>query len=85
MTYQLAIQIWLKQKLQQKFGNYSKLYYIEYFLHTPTNVGVLWRTIFSHKPDEAMSGGLAKACVQRKNCSVPERNLSSLLNTKTLL
>ena len=36
------------------------------FLHTPSNVGVLWRTIFSHTPDEAKSGGLAKACVQEK-------------------
>ena len=29
-------------------------------------MGVLWRTIFSHIPDEAKSGGLAKACVQEK-------------------
>ena len=29
--------------------------------------------IFSHTPDEAMSGGLAKACVSGKNCSVPEK------------
>ena len=29
--------------------------------------------IFSHTPDEAMSGGLAKACVPRKNYSVPEK------------
>ena len=28
--------------------------------------GVLWRTIFSHTPDEAKSGGLVKACVQEK-------------------
>ena len=29
--------------------------------------------MFSHIPDEAMSGGLVKACVQRKKCSVPEK------------
>ena len=29
-------------------------------------MGVLWRTIFSHTPDEAKSGGLVKACVQEK-------------------
>ena len=37
-------------------------------------MGVLQRIIFSHTPDEAMSGGLAKACVPGKNCSVPEKN-----------
>ena len=36
-------------------------------------MGVLYRIIFSHTPDEAMSGGLAKACVPGKNCSVPEK------------
>ena len=36
-------------------------------------MGVLLRIIFSHTPDEAMSGGLAKACVPGKNCSVPEK------------
>ena len=30
--------------------------------HTPTKVGVMVRKTFSHTPDEAMSGGLAKAC-----------------------
>ena len=40
--------------------------------HTPSNVGVLLRIIFSHTPDEAMSGGLAKVC-PRKNCPVPEK------------
>ena len=43
------------------------------FLHTPSNVGVLHRIIFSHTPDEAKSGGLAKACVPGKNYSVPEK------------
>ena len=28
---------------------------------------------FPHTPDEAMSGGLAKVCVQRKKCSVSEK------------
>ena len=31
--------------------------------HTPSNVGVLESITFSHTPDEAMSVGLAKACV----------------------
>ena len=30
--------------------------------HTPTKVGVMVRKMVSHTPDEAMSGGLAKAC-----------------------
>ena len=41
--------------------------------HTLSNVGVLQRIIFSHTPDEAMSGGLVKACVSGKNCSVSEK------------
>ena len=36
-------------------------------------VGVLQRIILPHTPDEAMSVGLAKACVPGKNCSVPEK------------
>ena len=36
-------------------------------------MGVLHRIIFSHTPDEARSGGLAKACVPGKNYSVPEK------------
>ena len=36
-------------------------------------MGVLHRMIFSHTPDEARSGGLAKACVPEKNYSVPEK------------
>ena len=31
--------------------------------HTPSKVDVLVSIIFSHTPDEAMSVGLAKACV----------------------
>ena len=42
-------------------------------------MGVLHRMIFSHTPDEARSGGLAKACVPGKNYSVPEK--IELLNT----
>ena len=34
---------------------------------------IIFLIIFSHTPDEAMSGGLAKACVPGKNCSVPEK------------
>ena len=30
--------------------------------HTPSKVGVMVRLTFSHTPDEATSGGLAKAC-----------------------
>ena len=30
--------------------------------HTPSKVGVMVRKTFSHTPDEAMSGGLVKAC-----------------------
>ena len=33
--------------------------------HTPSNVGVVARKTFSFTPDEAMSVGLAKACVRR--------------------
>ena len=36
-------------------------------------MGVLLRIIFSHTPDEAMSGGLPKACVPGKNCSFSEK------------
>ena len=46
--------------------------------HTPSKVGVLERIIFSHTPGEAMSVGLAKACVPRNIDSVQEK-LSSLL------
>ena len=50
--------------------NYIILYNV---LQTPSKVGVLHRIIFSHTPDEARSGGLVKACVPRRNCSVPEK------------
>ena len=35
--------------------------------HTPSKSGVLVSIIFSHTPDEAMSDGLAKACVPKNN------------------
>ena len=43
-------------------------------------MGVLVGIIFSHTPDEAKSGGLAKACVPGKNYSVSEK--IELLNIK---
>ena len=36
-------------------------------------MGVLYGIIFSHTPDEAMSGGQAKACVPGKKYSVLEK------------
>ena len=36
-------------------------------LHTPSNVGVMIRKTFSNTLDEAMSGGLVKACDLREN------------------
>ena len=42
-------------------------------LHTPSNVSVMVRKTFSHTPDEAMSGGLAKACDLEKIYSVEEK------------
>ena len=60
-------------KKNKNFGQYTN-YIIQYnILQTPSNVGVLYRIIFSHTPDEAMSGGLAKACVPGKKYSVPEK------------
>ena len=49
--------------LGKKFKNIIK----DNIPHTPSKVGVLVRIIFSHTPEEAMSGGLAKACVPSKN------------------
>ena len=51
------------QNFWQKFKNIIK-YNIP---HTPSEVGVLVSIIFSHAPEEAMSGGLAKAWVPSKN------------------
>ena len=47
----------------QKFKNIIKYNIPE----TPSNVGVFGSITFSHTPEEAMSGGLAKACVPSKN------------------
>ena len=57
-----------QQNKQKLFGKYSKLKIIikDNIPHTPSKVGVLERWIFSHTPEEAMSVGLAKACVPRK-------------------
>ena len=44
-------------------------------------MGVLHRIVFSHTPDEARSGGLAKACVPGKNYSVLEK-IEFLMNIK---
>ena len=41
--------------------------------HTQSKVGVLQSITFSHTPDEAMSAGLAKACVPWKIYSVIEK------------
>ena len=41
----------------------SKLYYKDNIPHTPPKVGVLESITFSHTLEEAMSVGLAKACV----------------------
>ena len=47
-------------------------------------MGVLLGIIFSHTPDEAKSGGLAKACVPGKNYSVLEK-IESLNSTFCLV
>ena len=44
-----------------------KLYCKDNIPHTPSKVGVLESITFSHTPKEAMSVGLVKACVLRKN------------------
>ena len=60
LTYHLSTKI---KHLAKKFKNIIK-YNIPY---TPSKVGVLVRIIFSHTPEEGMSGGLAKACIPGKN------------------
>ena len=63
-----------KKLVKVTFWQLSKIIlYRKNIPHTPSNVGVLLRIIFSHTPDEAMPGGLAKACVSGKNCSVSEK------------
>ena len=51
----------------KNFGKNSKNIIKYKIPHTPSEVGVLASIIFSHTPEEAMSGGLAKACVPSKN------------------
>ena len=51
------------QTFGKKFKNITKYNN----LHTPSEVGVLVSIIFSHTPEEAMSGGPVKACVPSKN------------------
>ena len=56
----------LSTKIKHLAKNYKNI--IKYNIpHTHSKVGVLVRIIFSHAPEEAMSGGLAKACVPSKN------------------
>ena len=51
-----------------KNQNFCKNSNIKYnILHTPLKVCVLVSIITSHIPEEAISGGLAKACVPSKN------------------
>ena len=70
----------IQKKLAKKICKKHKLWQTYQFLaktptkiinnnipHTPTKVGVIVRKTFSHTPDEAMSGGLAKACDPWKN------------------
>ena len=66
LTYHLST----KSNIWQKFKNIIK-YNIP---HTPSKVGVLVRITISHKPEEAMSGGLTKACVPREKLILFKRN-----------
>ena len=51
-------------------------------LHTPSKLGVLQGIIFSCTPDEAMSDGLAKACVPGKIVMF-QRKLEFLIENQT--
>ena len=64
---------WQLYKKPKNLANIQIILYSIIFLQTLPNVGVLHRIIFSHTPDEARSGGLAKACVPGENYSVPEK------------
>ena len=57
---------YVNKKKTKKFWQKFKIMKCN-ILHTPSKVGVLVSIIFSHTPEEAMSGGLAKACVPIKN------------------
>ena len=50
--------------------------------HTPSHVGVVTSTTFSHTPEEAMSVGLAKACVLLKNWFCFREKLNLALKIK---
>ena len=43
------------------------------YKETPSTMGVFGSITFSHTPEEAMSGGLAKACVPTKINPVEEK------------
>ena len=62
IPYAINITHW---QICQHFGNNSnKINIVKNNIpHTASKVGVLESIIFSHTPDEAMSVGLAKACV----------------------
>ena len=62
------IQSWLTICQQnKKIWQIFKIIIKDNIPQTPSKVGVLERWTFSHTPEEAMSVGLAKACVPRKN------------------
>ena len=57
---------YVNKKQQKNFWQKFKI--MKYnILHTPSKVGVLVSIIFSNTLEEAMSGGLVKACVSIKN------------------
>ena len=81
-TYKSWLTICQQQKKNKKYLANIQIIIKDNIPHTPSKVGVLVRMIISHTPEEAMSVGLAKACVLRKKiCSVQEK-LSYLLKYK---
>ena len=55
----------LPLKIWQTFKKFKNI--IKYNIpETPSTMGVFGSITFSHTPEEAMSGGLAKACVPTK-------------------
>ena len=76
----------ISQHNNNKFGipskNSKNSKIIKYNIpETPSTMGVFGSITFSHTPEEAMSGGLAKACVPTKINPVEEK-LSFLMNIK---
>ena len=57
------IQVGLPPVNNKKYLANIQIIIKENISHTPSKVGVLESIIFSHTPEEAMSVGLAKACV----------------------